>query len=64
MHFLLRFFQPCVFLDEFLLAEAGEADEEFDGVARAFAAQDEAAAVLWVSDVRAGREASARGRCR
>jgi hypothetical protein len=61
---LLCLFQPCVFLDELLLAEAGEADEEFGRVARAFAAQDEAAAVLGVPDVHAGREASACGRCR
>src|SRR3712207_6929989 len=46
-----------------LLAEAGEADGELGGVARALAPEDEAAAVLRVADVRAGREAR-RGRRR
>src|ERR1700755_1547310 len=58
----LCFFESGVFLDELLLAEAGEADEEFGRVADAFAAKYQTAAVLGMTDVRAGREASARRR--
>jgi len=43
------------------LAEAGKADGEFGGVARAFAAQDEAATVFGVADMCAGREAAGWG---
>ena len=60
----LCLFKTGVFLDELLLAEAGEADEELGPVAHAFATKDETAAILGMSDVCAGREASARGRWR
>src|SRR5687767_5679422 len=62
--FLSRLFESGVLFDELLLAEAGEAHQELGGVADAFAAQHEAAAVLRVLDVRAGREAAGGGRRR
>ena len=51
--------QTGVRLDQLLLPEAGETDGELGGVARAFAAEHEAATVLRVADVCAGHEARA-----
>ena len=62
--FLSGFFQSGILFDELLLSEAGETDGQLGGVARAFAAQDEAAPVLRVTDVRARREARVAGRRR
>ena len=55
---MLSLLKARVLLDQLLLAEAGEADGELGGVAGAFAPEDEAASILGVSDVRAGREAA------
>ena len=56
----LSFLKVCVLLDKFFLAVTGKADSEFDIIARPFAAKDEAAAILFVSDVRPWRETSVR----
>ena len=57
----LCFFQPRILLDQLLLPEAGETDGQLRRIACAFAAQDEAAPVFRVADVRAGAEVAACG---
>src|SRR5438309_519952 len=47
----LTFFKVGILFDEFLLTIAREADRELSLIARAFAAQNQAAAVLGVADI-------------
>ena len=55
----LTFFQVGILFDELLLTVAGEADRELGLIARAFPAQNQAPAVLGMTDVRARKDVSA-----